>query len=194
MNLLIACLAASVATFATAAVSPWDINQIKKDPQQNKADSVVFRNGTAIELGTFMTRYIGRVDNKAGAPPLLIFEGMPCFECDADPVVHIYSVTERRSTELMYPGKVSFESDVLSDARPELRYDTRIYYGDCISGQSKGVVIFENAKNEDGTWARNVRVITLQADGSTKSADAEEIKISKLRGCSEVKGRDRVTF
>ena len=126
----------------------------------------------------------------------MVIAGLGCDECDINLSVYIHSPAQgampegERAPRYSYPGQYR---DYLSN---ELIESVRMFVGRCTSGQTFGVVWFQNTKLASGKWRRSAYVAKIDGAALVDSRESPPtVSLSAVQAavaqgaCREIPGK-----
>lgn len=182
----------------TDSISKQEI-QFSTEWKLERIDSskLVFKNGRIIETKLNNLEYIGQItlENK---DPFLIFTGVDCKFCDANPSIYIHSPSDGEliigagKNTYGLPGRTfSYEND-------SLLYEGQVFYGQVLENR-KGVIWYQKTLMNTGKWESSVFIAEIRNNRIENQflSDTGLIKhtIDMLQKglCKEIKGTDHTS-
>ena len=173
--------------------------QIDNEWKLARIDSskLIFKNGRIIETKLNNLEFIGQipVENK---DPYLIFTGVDCKYCDANPSIYIHSPSDGElivgSGKNTYglPGRTfSYEND-------SLLYEGRVFYGQVLENE-KGVIWYQKTLMKTGKWESSVFIVEIRnnkkEDQSLTDTGLIQQTLAMLQKglCKEIEGKSQTS-
>jgi hypothetical protein len=166
------------------------VDHIEADNYESNAeqdygmDEVVLKNGERIRSLGYQVGYLGEISG--GRKPILILRGRECYECGAPMSIHLYSIAESKTVELLtYPGKLHDIVD--GEENPAVVVDSKQYMGTCLSGKKSVYVLLSRSLNSQKEWEMIGKAYTANPDGSLKTESINyNTPITTNRDCREI--------
>ena len=168
----------------------WTLDRIGKS-------KLIFKNGRIIETKLHDLQFIGQItlENK---DPYLIFIGIDCTNCDANPSIYIHSPSDGElivgngKNTYGLPGRTfSYEND-------SLLYEGRVFYGQVLENR-KGVIWYQKTLMESGKWESSVFIAEIRNNNKedhflTETGLLEQTLSLLQKGlCKEIEGNDHTS-
>jgi hypothetical protein len=162
-------LLALLAGVAVSGSSQSDRQDNPSSRAPHSAGVLVLPDGSKFETTLYQLKIIARLKTERKLP-YYILAGRGCQECDANTSIYIHSPSngpmknEAEQPRFSYPGKVTdYETG-------DPLYESRMFYGDCLSGHPNAVVWFEHFLGNDKQWHDRVFLAEVRKDNLVTSA------------------------
>ena len=163
--------------------------------EKTDSSKLVFKNGRIIETKLFDLGFIGQISIEK-KDPYLIFTGVDCNFCDANPSIYIYSPSDGEL--ITGSGKNSYGSPgrMFSYMNDSLLYESRIFFGQVLENR-KGVIWYQNTLMETGKWEKSVFIAEIVDNKridrfltDTTGLLEQTLSMFKKGLCKEIEGFD----
>jgi hypothetical protein len=153
--------------------------------------TLYFKNNKTFRTNLYDLHYIGQLKAKHKAP-FLVLSGRSCKECDENLSIFIHSPSdgamknEANQIRYSYPGK---EFDYATNS---LIFESRMFYGNCVSNKEDCIVWVQKKINNNGLFENSI--LTVQVNNDELKESIENVDSLNLRRflpkCKELTGID----
>ena len=152
-------------------------------------DTVFYKNGGFTKTNLYDVNYIGELPSKVGKSYIIV-SGTDCDECDENTSIYVFSakrnIIEKNGLErYSFPGK---EYNIYDTS---LEYESRVFFGNCLSDTSESIAWFEKRYKKDVGVDSSIFVLELVRDSLIqRTINGGLLKPADMKHCKEVEGRD----
>lgn len=164
---------------------------------ENSPDRVsvlVLRDGSRFETTLFEVTLLSAL-RTVGKKPYLVMSGRGCTNCDANISIYVHSPSDGPMGDEATQARFAYPGRVLSYMDGSPIFESRMFIGDCLPAYPNGVVWYQRARGDNGTWTEAVFVLYVRADTlaqavlrSALPSVSETLQRVAVGSCREVPG------
>lgn len=174
-----------------------DLN--KKDWIFEKVDrtKLIFKNGQIIDTKLFQLQYIGQIVGE-DIEPYLIFSGVDCNQCDANPSIYIHSPNDGELVVGCGENGYGMPGRTYSYLNDSLLYEGRVFYGQVLENK-KGVIWYQKELINTGKWETSVFIAEIVDNKKVNqflidtTLFKQTLSLLKKGLCKEIEGSDHTS-
>lgn len=161
------------------------------------SSKLVFKNGRIIETKLNNLEFIGQItlENK---DPFLIFTGVDCKFCDANPSIYIHSPSDGELIVGAGKNTYGLPGRTFSYENHSLLYEGRVFYGQVLENR-KGVIWYQKTLMNTGKWESSVFIAEIKNSMIENKFLSDTVLVEHTllmlqKGlCKEIKGTDHTS-
>jgi hypothetical protein len=170
--------------------SEWELDRID-------SSKLIFKNGRIIETKLNNLEFIGQI-NVEHKDPYLIFTGVDCKNCDANPSIYVHSPSDGEL--IIGSGKNTYGTPgrIFSYLNDSLLYEGRVFYGQILENK-KGVIWYQKTHMKTGKWESSVFIAEIKDNRKVDQflidtgLFKQTIYLLQKGLCKEIEGKDQTS-